>query len=82
MNNSLVDNLALGGYWDEFCIVCQKHTYQPEGFCSVCGWDDRAQDYMTEERYNNCESFADVVDRVCDRNEFMGRDSKKAARKK
>ncbi len=62
MNNSLVDNLALGGYWNEFCFVCQKQTYQPEGFCSACGWDDSVQEFMTEERYN--ETIGEVGDRV------------------
>ena len=64
MKNRLVDSLALGGYWNDHCLVCQKQTYQPEGFCSICGWDDSVQEYMTEERYKNCETLDNVVERV------------------
>jgi len=65
MNNRLTDSLALGGYWDSFCFPCQKQTYQPEGFCSVCGWDDIEQEYMTEGKYN--ETISEVADRVYSR---------------
>ena len=70
MHNSLVDGLALGGYWNDFCFCCQKQTYQPEGFCSVCGWDDSVQEFMTEERYN--ETIGDVADRVYARYTSLG----------
>lgn len=64
--NKLVDALSLGGYWDEFCFVCQTNTYQPEGFCSVCGWSDSIQDYMTEKEYkaHGTETLDIVLDRV------------------
>ena len=67
--NMIVDNLALGGYWDEFCFVCQTQTYQPEGFCSVCGWCNRIDDYMTEEEYkkSGTETLDIVLDRVFNR---------------
>ena len=66
MKNSLVDGLALGGYWNDFCFVCQEQTYQPEGFCSVCGWNDSIKDYMTESEYkkSGTETLDIVLDRV------------------
>ncbi len=62
--NKIIDELSVAGYWDEFCFVCQTHTYQPEGFCSVCGWCDYLNDYMTEREYKNRETLDDVFARV------------------
>ena len=83
MKNRLTDNLALAGYWNDFCFVCQEQTYQPEGFCSVCGWSENLQDYMTEEEYYKGEKFSDVVDRAADRADRADRNakSKRAASK-
>ncbi len=67
----------IGSYWDSFCFCCQKNTYHPEGFCSICGWDDISQDFMSEERHKNCENMDDVMQRVVTRDNHIRVSSKR-----
>lgn len=31
-----LDGLEAGGFWDDYCLVCDRVTPHPDGECKVC----------------------------------------------